>query len=204
MPDAGATTIMTQGISLIVGLGNPGVEYAETRHNAGFRFIDALLEGSGVALRFERRFDGDIARVELGQRPVWLLSPTTFMNHSGQAVARFTDYYKIAVPQVLVVHDELDLSPGTVRLKLGGGDGGHNGVQDISLHLGSTDFVRLRIGIGRPAPGGDATAYVLKRPPLSERELTDAAIHRAREHIVDIVHGQYQKVMNELHSHSGT
>jgi PTH1 family peptidyl-tRNA hydrolase len=194
---------MTQGITLIVGLGNPGAEYAETRHNAGFRFIDALLEGSGLCLRAERRFFGQTARLELGQREVWLLTPTTFMNHSGQAVVSFVHYYRIPVPQVLVVHDELDLPPGTVRLKLGGGDGGHNGVQDIMLHLGSTDFARLRIGIGRPAPGGDATAYVLKKSPLAERELIDAAISRARDHIVDIVHGHYQKVMNELHTHSG-
>ncbi len=194
---------MTQGISLIVGLGNPGTEYAETRHNAGFRFIDALLEGSDVGLRAEPRLFGATARVGLGQRQVWLLTPTTFMNHSGQAVASFANYYKIPVPQVLVVHDDLDLPPGTVRLKLGGGDGGHNGVHDIALRLGSRDFVRLRIGIGRPAPGGDATAYVLKKPPLSERELIVTAIRRARDHIVDIVHGHYQKVMNELHSHSG-
>ena len=193
---------MSQGISLIVGLGNPGTEYAETRHNAGFRFIDALLEGSNMSLRAERRFFGKTARVQLGQRQVWLLAPTTFMNHSGQAVVSFIGYYRIPVPQVLVVHDELDLAPGTVRLKLGGGDGGHNGIHDIALHLGSTDFARLRIGIGRPAPGGDATAYVLKKPPLAERELIDTAITRVREHIVDIVHGHYQKVMNELHSHS--
>lgn len=194
---------MTQGITLIVGLGNPGTEYAETRHNAGFRFIDALLSESDVRLRPERKFFGLTARLGLGGREVWLLVPTTFMNHSGQAVASFAGYYKVPPSQILVVHDEIDLPPGTVRLKLGGGDAGHNGVQDITLRLSSQDFARLRIGVGRPIAGGDSTAYVLKKPSPAERELIDAAIGRARGHIVDIVHGHYQKVMNELHTHSG-
>jgi PTH1 family peptidyl-tRNA hydrolase len=193
---------MALGIGLIVGLGNPGAEYADTRHNVGVRFLEALLVDSGTTLRNERQFSARLGRIKLGERALWLMMPTTFMNHSGEAVASFARYYKILPEQILVVHDDLDLLPGTVRLKLGGGDGGHHGVEDIALQLGSPEFVRLRVGIGRPAPAGDATAYVLKKPPAAERELIDAAIHAALAHIGDIVHGQYQKVMNLLHTHS--
>src|SRR5688572_8245926 len=116
------------GISLIAGLGNPGPEYAETRHNAGFRFLDAVLSGSSTRLRHESRFGGDVGRFNVGGKELWLLAPMTFMNHSGDVVSKFAHYYKIPVTEILVVHDELDLAPGTVRLKVGGGDGGHNGL----------------------------------------------------------------------------
>ncbi|MFQ5936611.1 MAG: aminoacyl-tRNA hydrolase [Acidiferrobacterales bacterium] len=191
---------MAQGITLIVGLGNPGTEYAETRHNAGFRFIDALLAGTRLQLRDEQRFAARVGRLQIEECTVWLLAPTTFMNHSGEAVARFAHYYKIPPQEILVVHDELDLPLGVVRLKLGGGDGGHNGVHDVAQQLGSPDFARLRIGIGRPGPSDDATSYVLKKPPLAERELIDAAIKSARGCTADIVHGHYEKVMNVLHT----
>ena len=193
---------MAPGITLIVGLGNPGTEYADTRHNAGFRFIEALLAGSGATLHGERQFSARLGRIRIADRELWLMTPTTFMNHSGEAVASFARYYKFLPEQILVVHDELDLPVGAVRLKLGGGDGGHNGVHDIALQLDSPEFVRLRLGIGRPSPSADATSYVLKKPPAAERELLDAAIHAGLGHIDDIVHGRYQKVMNLLHSHS--
>lgn len=193
---------MAPGITLIVGLGNPGTEYADTRHNAGFRFIEALLADSGTILRNERQFSARLGRIQVAERELWVMIPTTFMNHSGEAVASFARYYKMLPERILVVHDELDLPVGAVRLKLGGGDGGHNGVQDIALQLGSPEFVRLRLGIGRPPPGADATSYVLKKPPAAERELLDAAVRVALAHIGDIVHGQYQKVMNLLHTHS--
>jgi PTH1 family peptidyl-tRNA hydrolase len=193
---------MAAGITLIVGLGNPGNEYADTRHNAGFRFIDALLADSDTMLRNERQFSAWLGRIQLAQRELWLMMPMTFMNHSGAAVASFARYYKIPPEQILVVHDELDLAVGTVRLKLGGGDGGHNGVHDIVLQLGSPEFVRLRLGIGRPSPGADPTSYVLKKPPAAERELLDAAIHAGLARIDDIVQGRYQEAMNLLHTHS--
>src|SRR6266516_888223 len=138
------------GIFLIAGLGNPGPEYAETRHNAGFRFLDALLSGPGARLRHESRFHGDVGRVDVSGKDVWLLAPQTFMNLSGDSVSAFANYYKIPVGEILVVHDELDLPPGTVRLKIGGGNGGHNGLTDVTQKLGSPDYARLRIGIGHP------------------------------------------------------
>ncbi len=191
---------MTQGIALIVGLGNPGEEYAETRHNAGFRFIDALLSDKTTGLRAERRFRARSARLEFDGREVWVLAPTTFMNDSGEPISRFTQYYGIAPEELLVVHDEIDLPVGSVRLKQGGGTAGHNGLRDIAERLGSSDFLRLRIGVGRPPVGEDAMPYVLRRPPPAERELIDAAIAEALRHVGDIVHGRYQQVMNALHA----
>jgi len=188
------------GIALVVGLGNPGAEYAETRHNAGFRFLDALLAGSGQALRHEGRFAGRVARLNIGGRDIWLLAPETFMNHSGESVAKFAHFYRIAPESILVAHDELDLAPGVVRLKSGGGDGGHNGLKDVTEKLGG-QYARLRIGIGHPGHAAQVVSYVLRRAPSSEQELIDDAIARAREHIADIVGGHFQKVMNALHAH---
>ena len=189
------------GIALVVGLGNPGAEYAETRHNAGFRFLDALLAGSGQSLRHEGRFAGRVARLDIGGRDVWLLAPETFMNHSGESAAKFAHFYRIAPESILVAHDELDLAPGVVRLKSGGGDGGHNGLKDVTEKLGSGEYARLRIGIGHPGHATQVVSYVLRRAPPSEQELIDDAIARACEHIGDIVNGQFQKVMNNLHTH---
>lgn len=191
---------MTQGITLIVGLGNPGTEHAETRHNAGFRFLDALRKDSKGELRNESRFAGQVGKIAIADKVVWLLAPTTFMNRSGEAVLKFAHYYKLGAQDMLVVHDDLDLPPGTVRLKLGGGDGGHHGLRDVAASLAATDFVRLRIGIGHPESGDEAVAYVLRRAPPPEQELIEAAIQKAKEHIGDIVHGHYQRVMNVLHT----
>ena len=192
---------MAQGISLIVGLGNPGNQYAETRHNAGFRFIEALLGQLGVSLKTESRFDSDVGKVEIAGREVWLQTPTTFMNASGQAVAKLSRFYKIPVNEILVVHDELDLPPGNVRLKEGGGHGGHNGLRDIIGKLGSRDFMRLRIGIGHPGSAPQVESYVLKKAPKAEQQMIDAAIDAALQQVDEIVHGNYGQVMNELHSH---
>lgn len=191
---------MGPGIDLIVGLGNPGPEYAETRHNAGFRFLGALLADSGQALRPEHRFGAEAAKLAIGGRDVWLLAPLTFMNHSGDAVSRFAHYYKIPLDRILIAHDELDLPPGTVRLKHGGGDGGHNGLHDIIEKLGTPEFMRLRIGIGHPGTAAQVVSYVLKRAPVAEQELIDAAIAAAKAQIGDVVQGQYQRVMNALHA----
>ena len=186
-------------IALIAGLGNPGPEYAETRHNAGFRFLESLVTGSGQAFRNEGRFAGRVTRIAIGGADVWLLAPDTFMNHSGDAVAKLAHFYKIPPEAILVAHDELDLAPGVVRLKVGGGDGGHNGLKDITAKL-SGSYARLRIGIGHPGNAAQVAAYVLRRAPVAEQELIDEAIARARLHVEDIVHGQFQKVMNELHT----
>lgn len=193
---------MAQGISLIVGLGNPGAEYAETRHNAGFRFLDMLSDAAGERLRNESRFLANVGKLNVSGRDVWLLEPQTFMNRSGDAVSRFAHYYKIPVAEILVAHDELDLPPGTVRLKVGGGDGGHNGLSDVTAKLGSSDYARLRIGIGHPGSSAQVVSYVLKKAPSAEQALIDAAIASARAHVADIVHGQFQKVMNSLHTHN--
>ena len=190
-----------QGISLIVGLGNPRPEYAETRHNAGFRFLDALLSGSNTMLRRESRFSGDAARFAVGGKDLWLLAPQTFMNHSGDSVATFAGYYKIPAAEILVVYDEIDLPPGVVRLKVGGGSAGHNGLTDVIEKLGSADCARLRIGVGHPGSAAQVVTYVLKRPPASEQKLIDDAIDRVREQLPDIVRGEFHKVMNALHTH---
>jgi PTH1 family peptidyl-tRNA hydrolase len=192
---------MTQGISLIAGLGNPGPEYAQTRHNAGFLFVDALIAGR-ADWRHEARIGGRCARAVIAGRELWLLCPDAFMNHSGEAVGRLARYYKIPPEQILVVHDDLDLPPGAARLKFGGGDGGHNGVADIIEQLGTNDFHRLRIGIGRPSASADVVTYVLKKPSGADRVLIDNAIQDALAQIDAIVHGQMQKAMNALHTHS--
>lgn len=192
---------MTQGISLIVGLGNPGPEYAETRHNAGFRFLGALLSGTGRPLRYESRFAGEVGRLNIGDKELWLLAPQTFMNNSGESVADFARYYKIPPPDILVVYDEIDLPPGAVRLKVGGGSAGHNGLSDVTEKLGSSDCVRLRIGVGHPGSAAQVVSYVLKRAPPGEQALIDGAIQRALEYLPDIVHGEFEKVMNALHAH---
>ena len=193
---------MAQGISLIVGLGNPGAEYAETRHNAGFRFLDVLLDATGEKLRAESRFTANAGKLNLSGRDIWLLEPQTFMNHSGESVSKFAHYYKIPASEILVAHDDLDLPPGTIRLKVGGGDGGHNGLSDITEKLGTPDYVRLRIGIGHPGNAAQVVSYVLKRAPVAEQTLIDAAIVNGKAHLAEIVHGEFQKAMNSLHTHN--
>lgn len=191
---------MTPGIALIVGLGNPGAPYAETRHNAGFRFLDRLAADRGVTWRAEARFQGEVGRTTADGRELWLLKPLTYMNRSGVSISAFTRYYKIAAAQILVVHDEVDLPPGVVRLKVGGGTAGHNGLEDIVVRLGSRDFVRLRLGVGRPGTSREVVSYVLSRPPAAEQQALDAAIARALACLQDIVRGEYQRVMNALHA----
>ena len=191
----------SSGISLIAGLGNPGPEYADTRHNAGFRFLDLLLEGRSVTLRYESRFAGRVAKVPLAGRDLWLLAPETFMNHSGESVAKLAHYYKIPADGILVVHDELDLAPGVARLKFGGGDGGHNGLKDVTEKLGTGEYARLRLGIGRPASSAQVVSFVLKKAPTAEQALLDDAIRDALAQLEDIVHGHLQKAMNALHTH---
>ena len=193
---------MPQGISLIVGLGNPGAEYADTRHNAGFRFLDALAARTGCALRPESRFSGNAGKVSIAGHEVWLLAPQTFMNRSGEAVSRLSHYYKIPVASILVAHDELDLPVGAARLKQGGGAGGHNGLSNVIDKLGAADFLRLRIGIGRPATSEQVLSYVLKKAPSAEQKFIDAAIHEAQIHLDEVMRGNVQKAMTSLHAYS--
>ncbi len=187
-------------IQLVAGLGNPGDEYERTRHNAGFWFVDALSRHWNTPFRREAKFHGEVCRISVQGESVWLLKPDTWMNRSGQAVARLARFYKIPLEAILVAHDELDLPPGTVRLKQGGGHGGHNGLRDIISLMGGNGFARLRIGIGHPGSGGDVTGFVLGRPPAAERQLIEGAIERAVNELPHIIHGDYQKAMNRLHS----
>jgi PTH1 family peptidyl-tRNA hydrolase len=161
---------------LIVGLGNPGRDYEETRHNAGFWFCARLAQDWGVALAHESRFHGIVGR---SPKNVWMLLPQTFMNRSGQAVGALARFHRIAPAEILVVHDELDISPGQLRLKFGGGMSGHNGLKDIASHLGTQDYWRLRIGIGHPGDRNEVVNYVLKPPRREEQAEIDAAIERA-------------------------
>ncbi len=187
-------------ISLIVGLGNPGAKYEPTRHNAGFWFLDEVARHANVSFRLENKFHGEVVKSVVAGHDVWLLKPSTFMNRSGQAVAAIANYYRIEVESILVAHDELDLPPGQLRLKKGGGHAGHNGLRDIAAHLGK-DFHRLRIGIGRPAVSGrPVTDYVLGTPGKDERLQIDDAVDDAGRCIEMMVAGEMSKAMNRLHA----
>ncbi len=164
---------------LIVGLGNPGSDYAETRHNAGFWFCERLARELGTSFARESRYHGFVAKARVAGADLWLLMPQTFMNRSGQAVQALAHFYRIEPGEMLVVHDELDIPPGQLRLKYGGGLGGHNGLKDITGHLGTQDYWRLRVGIGHPGDRNDVINYVLKPPRREEREEIDAALDRA-------------------------
>lgn len=187
-------------MKLIVGLGNPGKEYAATRHNAGVWWISHLANELHVALKAEARFHGLCARSGQGDSELWLLKPQTYMNASGKAVAALCHFYKILPEQILVVHDELDLPPGISRLKLGGGLGGHNGLKDIAARLATKDFWRLRIGIGHPGDKNAVINYVLQPPRREEAPLINEAIHRSLEVWPLIVEGNCQAAMMKLHT----
>ena len=170
---------MQSPLRLIVGLGNPGPDYSETRHNAGFWFCERLAHELGVPFSRESRYHGLVAKSRPASADFFLLMPQTFMNRSGQSVQALTHFYRIAPEEMLVVHDELDIPPGQLRLKFGGGLGGHNGLKDITSHLGTQDYWRLRIGIGHPGDKNDVVNYVLKPPRKEEAGEIDAAIDRA-------------------------
>ncbi|MBD3671738.1 MAG: aminoacyl-tRNA hydrolase [Gammaproteobacteria bacterium] len=184
----------------MVGLGNPGPEYEDTRHNAGFWFVDQLARRLGAGLRNENKFHGEAGKAIVEHRDVWLLKPMTFMNRSGQSVAALARFYKIEPEHILVVHDELDIPPGDIRLKKGGGHGGHNGLRDIITHLGSKEFMRLRVGIGHPGNAKQVASYVLKKPSQDDRISIENALDAAESEIADIVKGEHQLVMNRLHT----
>lgn len=189
----------TTGPKLIAGLGNPGPEYADTRHNVGFWFVDALAREYQLTFRVERRFSGAVCQLATGPERCWLLKPGNYMNRSGHSVAALAQYYDVAPASILVVHDEIDLPAGQVKLKFSGGHGGHNGLRDIIRQLGSSDFYRLRIGIGHPGHRDHVVPYVLGRPAVTDREAIEDTIARTLAEIPRLLQGEYEKVMNELH-----
>ena len=192
---------MSSRIKLVVGLGNPGPEYDLTRHNAGADWITELARQYGASLNFEQRFFGNTARVAIGGQDIRLLIPTTFMNRSGQAVAAISNFYKIQPDEILIAHDELDLNPGTAKLKVGGGHGGHNGLRDIISSLGNNkNFSRLRIGIGHPGNSSQVANYVLKRPSKDDQISIEDSTNRATKVLEEIVSGNLQNAMLTLHS----
>ena len=186
----------------IIGLGNPGRQYQNTRHNCGFRFIGGLASQCQVTLKLNPRLQCHLVRTSINEVSVWLVQPITYMNRSGSAFRLFTHYYKIDPKNVIVVHDELDLPAGVVRLKSKGGDGGHNGIADIIRNSGNGEFLRVRIGIGRPPAGSGTTPYVLSVPPQSEQTLIDQAISETFGSLDDILAGKLEIAMNRLHSRS--
>jgi PTH1 family peptidyl-tRNA hydrolase len=192
--------IMSEAIKLIVGLGNPGREYETTRHNAGFWWVDELARKHNASFKTDSKFHGLVARTNLHGNDVHLLMPQTFMNVSGRAVVALALFYKILPDQILVVHDELDLPPGSAKLKLGGGHGGHNGLKDIIAHLGTKDFWRLRIGIGHPGDRAEVVNYVLKAPRKEEHVLIEEAMQRAQGVAPLIIEGKLEAAMLKLHS----
>ena len=185
-------------LRLIVGLGNPGAEYSETRHNAGFWFCERLARELSVKLSHEGRFHG-IAGNSRGEG-VWILLPQTFMNRSGLAVRALAQFYKIQAQEILVVHDELDIPPGQLRLKFGGGSGGHNGLKDISAHMGTPDYWRLRIGVGHPGDRNEVVNFVLKPPRREEQEAIDAALERALLAWPNLQRADFEAAMQKLNS----
>ncbi|MDX1824882.1 MAG: aminoacyl-tRNA hydrolase [Thiohalomonadales bacterium] len=191
---------MSSCVQLIVGLGNPGTKYEQTRHNVGFVFVDELARSKGANWKLENKFHGEVCKLSLAGNEVWLLKPNTYMNLSGKSVAALARFYKIAPESILVVHDELDIPPGQLRLKQGGGHGGHNGLRDIVAQMGSREFLRLRVGIGHPGDSRDVTNYVLGKASPEDQKHIDTAIDEAMRTLPQVMEGDMQPAMNRLHS----
>lgn len=187
-------------IQLIVGLGNPGPQYEATRHNAGFWWIDQVCEEHSARLSQEAKFFGQAGRLKSGSAETWLLKPSTFMNRSGQSVVALANFYKIPPEAILVVHDELDLPPGTAKIKKGGGNGGHNGLKDISAHLGTQDYWRLRLGIGHPGDRNAVVNYVLHTPSKDEMQLIEESMDASTALLPMLINGQMEAAMMKLHT----
>ena len=188
-----------QSIRLIAGLGNPGSQYDQTRHNAGFWFVDELAKQYNGKFATEKRFSGEVAKIQIGTNTVWLLKPMTFMNRSGLAVQQLASFYQIPVEEILIAHDELDIAPGEIRLKQAGGHGGHNGLRDIHAHL-TANYWRLRIGVGHPGDRNKVVDYVLSRPSAIDGVEIQYAIELGCKQIEWIVQGETQKAMQALHT----
>ena len=191
---------MSNKIKMIVGLGNPGSEYEQTRHNAGFWFIDELAWQYKATLKEEKKFFGSVARISISGSDLWLLKPSTFMNRSGQAVAALAQFYKIKPEEILVVHDELDIPCGRIKFKLGGGNGGHNGLKDIQARLGTPDFYRLRLGIDHPGERNLVVGYVLNKPSPEHRQQIDEAINKSLKAVPMLLAGEWEEAVHFLHS----
>lgn len=189
-------------LRMIVGLGNPGPEHQVTRHNAGFWFVDLLARRHGAEFRDYRKFSGETARVNIAGQDIVLLKPTTYMNRSGLSVRQLGDFYKVAADDILVAHDELDLPVGTVRLKHGGGHGGHNGLRDTIAHIGES-FWRLRLGVGHPGNKADVIDYVLTRAPRAEEDLIFDAVNTAADNMPLLIEEGAERAMTKLHSRAG-
>ncbi|MFB0962991.1 MAG: aminoacyl-tRNA hydrolase [Pseudomonas sp.] len=188
-------------VQLIVGLGNPGPEYDQTRHNAGAFFVERLAAAQGVNLSFDKKYFGLTGKFSHQGRDIRLLIPTTYMNRSGQAVAALANFFRIKPEEILVAHDELDMPPGVCKLKQGGGHGGHNGLRDIIASLANqNNFHRLRIGIGHPGHSSQVSNYVLSRAPRSEQDLTNTSIEFALGVLPDLLDGNFSRAMQQLHS----
>lgn len=187
-------------IKLIVGLANPGAEYAQTRHNAGAWYVDLLARQHNVSLKEESKFFGYTGRLTLAGQDVRLLVPTTFMNLSGKAVAAMATFYRLNPDEILVAHDELDIPPGVAKVKLGGGNGGHNGLKDIQSKLGNNpNFYRLRIGIGHPGDKNKVVGFVLGKPPASEQQLIDSAIDESLRCTEILMKEGLERAVQRLH-----
>ncbi len=191
------------GPYLVAGLGNPGAKYAETRHNAGFWFLERVVSRHGGDFRAAARLKAEVARTEIGGHDCLLVRPSSFMNESGLPVRAVLDYYRVPVSRLMVAYDELDLQPGTARLKQGGGHGGHNGVRDIFRHVPDHSFLRLRIGIGHPGFKDQVTPYVLSRPGAADQRLIDDTLGRAVDVLPDIIAGELPRAMKNLHTEPG-
>jgi PTH1 family peptidyl-tRNA hydrolase len=196
----------TKPIKLIVGLGNPGPQYANTRHNAGAWYLDALARKYKVFLQSDKRFFGDLARLKIAGQDVWLLFPTAFMNRSGLAVTAVTSFFKIKPEEILVAHDELDLLPGQLKIKKGGGHAGHNGLKDIHTHLGSNEFWRARIGIGHPRSLNlqqNVPDFVLHRPSSEQQQLIEQCTKVLLDSSELIMTGQINQATTHIHTACG-
>jgi len=191
---------LSSPIQLIVGLANPGKEYANTRHNAGAWFIHAIANAANISLRAESKYHGLHGLIELHGQKCHLLIPTTYMNNSGRAVSACLKYLKITPDSLLIVHDEIDLPVGTIKLKFDGGNGGHNGLKDVIEHIHTKQFYRLRIGIGRPTHSKDVIDYVLENPSKADKKIIIEAMQRADKVLPLILNGEMQKAMQQLHS----
>lgn len=190
---------MTTHLTMIAGLGNPEERYERTLHNAGFWFVDELARRDNVSFKYEKRFDADIGKVKIAGNDVWLIKPQSYMNLSGGPVRAMLDYYRLSVDQLLVAHDEIDLPPGDIRLKLGGGHGGHNGLRDLIQHCGK-DFMRLRIGVGHPGHKDQVTGYVLKKASSEVESAMLRNVDEAADVMALLAEDGLNAAMKKLHT----
>ena len=192
------------GLRLIVGLGNPGAEHLRTRHNVGFWLVDALAQREGARFGLESKLRGETAKTSIDGQPLWLLKPATYMNASGSSVGAALRYWKIAPEEMLVVHDDLDLPPGTARLKFDGGHGGQNGLRDLFAHIGHGRFHRLRLGIGHPGHKDRVVGWVLGRPSIADENSIVDAVARSLDVLPLAVAGEFERAMKQLHTSGET